>query len=100
MDSLVPLMHIEDVTDPLFATRLTVSRVASDWGERMIGTPLSGLSELWQPEHELNPSSSTLDGAFFWRVEVEDVEDESREVFIREFGEIPPFPPFPVPIIR
>ena len=35
--------------DAVELTRVVVSLVDSDWGERMIGTALSGLSELWQP---------------------------------------------------
>ena len=47
----------------------------------------------------MNPSSSTLDGAFFWReLEVDEVEEESSEVFISELGEIPPVVPELVPL--
>ena len=35
--------------DAVELTRVVVSLVDSDWGERMMGTALSGLSELWQP---------------------------------------------------
>ena len=39
----------EDEEDAVELTRVVVSLVDSDWGERMMGTALSGLSELWQP---------------------------------------------------
>ena len=61
----------------------------------MNGVALKTIFSEFSPEHELNPSSSTLDGAFFVcrcvvpEVEVE-VDEESREVFIREFGDTPP----------
>ena len=42
------------------------------------------------PEQELKPSSSTLDGAFFCLVDVDEADEESREVFISELGDIPP----------
>ena len=38
--------------DAVELTRVVVSLVDSDWGERMIGTALSGLSELWQPANQ------------------------------------------------
>ena len=67
---------------------------------------MTGLSAAPHPEHELNPSSSTLDGARLDRKtdlesdpvelpawfldEVEAADEESKDVFMSELGEIPP----------